>query len=140
MFATIMGAIGSMFGAITKVMAYMTKKDTENIIRKGYEEEKRADALEEDKVALEQVYKGVRDAKEVRDLVKAIRDADIKDADKSDIEVQSELNDIQDGEDKAQREKEIDAAHILKSRVDSTLKEIESDELFNDGNEITFKG
>ena len=140
MFTAIMEAIGGIFGGLGSIFDFMSKKDTENQIRKGYEEEKKADNLEEDKIGKAKADKAKAQVSKAKEDVKAVRDADLKDAELSAEEVKEELSEIEDKDDKRKREKEINAAVELKKRKDATVKKVEANKDFNDGEEITFGG
>lgn len=140
MFTSIMEFLGSAFGVVTSMLDFISKKDIENQIRKGYEEEKRADNLEEDKV----VDKVIDNAKEKVDAtkedVKAVRDSDIRDAELSKEDVKAELAEIEDEDDRRVREKQIIAAAELKKRKSIAIEKINKNDDFNNGGEITFQG
>lgn len=140
MFGSILSFLSGAFSVVTSVMDFMSKKDTENQIRKGYEEEKRADALEENKVAVEKAKEAKEAVSETKEDVKAVRDVDIKDAELSKEEVKAELDEIEDEDDKRKREKEILAAAKLKKRKSVAKEKIEKDESFNVGDEVSFGG
>ena len=140
MFSSILGALTGAFKAIGSVMGFLEDKNKENLIRKGYEEEKRADTLEEDKVSLEKLEKSKNQVKETRDSVRAVSAADIKDAELTDVEVEEELKDIEDEDEQTKREREIKAAQILKKRKTVTQNKIENNDSFNNGDTISFGG
>jgi len=140
MFTAIIEAIGSMFGGLGSIFDFMSKKDTENQIRKGYEEEKKADNLEEDKIGKEKADKAKKQVNETKEDVKAVRNADLKDADLTEEEVEAELSELEDADDKRKRKKEIKAAAELKKRKEVAVKKVEGNKDFNDGEEITFGG
>ena len=140
MFTVIMEAIGGVFGGLGSIFDFMSKKDTENQIRKGYEEEKKADNLEEDKIGKAKADKAKAQVSKAKEDVKAVRDADLKDAELSAEEVKEELSEIEDKDDKRKREKEINAAVELKKRKEIAVKKVEANKDFNDGEEITFGG
>ena len=140
MFTSILSFLGGAFSTITSVLDFMSKRDTENQIRKGYEEEKRADNLEEDKIAVEKMNEATDKVEATKEDVKAVRDADIKDAELSKEEVKAELDEIEDEDDRRIREKEIVAAATLKERKSVTKDKITKNDDFNDGKEITFGG
>jgi len=136
----IMSLISNALGAITSVMGFLDKKDTENTIRKGYEEEKRADALEEDKVVGEKLSETKDKVNETKDKVKAIRDANLKDAELTEDEVKEELDEIEDEDDQTKRAREIKAAKTLKERKSMVKKKVTASTDFNDGKTISFGG
>ncbi len=140
MFTAIMEAIGGVFGGLGSIFDFMNKKNEENIMRKGYEEEKKADTLEEEKVAVEKAQEAKELVKETKEDVKAVRDADIKDAELTTDEVKEELSEIEDEDDRRKREKEITAANELKKRKTIAVDKIEKDKDFNAGEEISFGG
>ena len=140
MFTSILSFLGGAFSTITSVLDFMSKRDTENQIRKGYEEEKRADNLEEDKIAVEKMNEATDKVEATKEDVKAVRDADIKDVELSKEEVKAELDEIEDEDDRRIREKEIVAAATLKERKSVTKDKITKNDDFNDGKEITFGG
>lgn len=140
MYTLIVEAISSIFGSIGSMIEFMSKKNTENIIRKSYEEEKKADNLEEDKIGKAKADKANSQVSKTEKDVKAVRDADIKDAELSDVEIQAELSEIEDNEDKHKRLMEINAAIELKKRKSSAVKKIKDDKSFDAGEEITFGG
>ncbi|RLC45847.1 MAG: hypothetical protein DRH57_07255 [Candidatus Cloacimonadota bacterium] len=140
MFTAIMEAIGGVFGGLGSIFDFMSKKDTENQIRKGYEEEKKADNLEEDKIGKEKADKAKAQVSKAKEDVKAVRDADMKDAELTDEEVKAELVEIEDEDDKRIRAIQIKAAVELKKRKTIAVEKVEKNKDFNDGEEITFGG
>jgi hypothetical protein len=136
----IMSLISNAFGAIGKVFGFLEKKNLENNIRKGYEEEKRADTLEEDKVSEEQMTKAQKKLSEARAKLKAVKKANILDAEKSDEEVKTILENIEDDVERKEKEEEIKAAKDLKKKVDEAKEKVESSKSFNDGDTISFGG
>lgn len=136
----ILSLITNVFGAVGKVFGFLEKKNLENNIRKGYEEEKKADALEEDKTAKEKVEKAEKQADEAKEAVRAVRDADIKDAELTEQEEKAVLDGIEDFEEKEKRAKQIKAARELKEKVEAQKKKVETNESFNNGDEISFGG
>lgn len=140
MFTSIMEFLGSAFGVVTSMLDFISKKDIENQIRKGYEEEKRADNLEEDKV-VDKVIDNVKEKVDAtKEDVKAVRDSDIRDAELSKEDVKAELAEIEDEEDRRVREKQIIAAAELKKRKSIAIEKINKNDDFNNGGEITFQG
>jgi hypothetical protein len=135
-----METINSLFGSLGSIFDFMSKKDTENQIRKGYEEEKKADNLEEDKIGKAKADKAKAQVSKAKEDVKAVRDANLQDAELSEEEISVELSEIEDKDDKRKRKKEINAAKELKKRKEVTIQKIEANKDFSDGKEITFGG
>ena len=140
MLETILGLLSSAFGSLGSIFDFMGQKDNDNKIRKGYEEAKRADALEEDKVATNKIQESKDKARETKEDIKIISNIDLNDADLSDIATKKELDSIEDDDDRLKRAKEIKAAKELKRRKTLSKKVIESDEKFNSGDDFTFEG
>lgn len=140
MLGSIISMLSGLFGSVSKIMDYVGKKDTENTIRKGYEEEKRADALEEDKTASEMIVKSKKKVKAVETELAAIKEMDITDADKSDEEVAEIIATIEAPEEKVKKTKAVKAAKTVKARKTATKKKVEESKEFVNGEEITFKG
>jgi len=140
MFTGILSLLNGLFNTLSSFLASASKKDTENQIRNVYEEEKRADNLEEDKIAAEKISEANDKVKDTKEDVKAVRDTNIVDAELSKDEVKTELDNIEDEDDRRVREKEIAAAVKLKERKSLTKEKILNNDDFNDGKEITFEG
>jgi len=140
MFTGILSLLNGLFNTLSSFLASASKKDTENQIRNVYEEEKRADNLEEDKIAAEKISEANDKVKDTKEDVKAVRDTNIVDAELSKDEVKTELDNIEDEDDRRAREKEIAAAVKLKERKSLTKEKILNNDDFNDGKEITFEG
>lgn len=140
MLETILGLISSALGSLGSIFDFMSQKENDNKIRKGYEEAKRADALEEDKVAFEKIQESKDKARETKEDVRIISEIDLNDADLTDEETKKELDAIEDDVEKIKRAKEIKAAKELKRRKTIAKKEIESNESFNNGDDFTFEG
>lgn len=140
MLSSIFGMLNGLFGSVSKIMDFMNKKDTENTIRKGYEEEKRADTLEEDKVSAEIINTNKVKVKKIKTEMDAIKNMDISDADKTEDEISTIIENIEDPEEKIKKTKSIKAAKTVKARKTATKKKIEENKEFIAGEEITFKG
>ena len=140
MFTGILSLLNGLFNTLSSFLSSANKKDTENQIRNVYEEEKRADNLEEDKIAAEKISEANDKVKDTKEDVKAVRDTNIVDAELSKDEVKTELDNIEDEDDRRAREKEIAAAVKLKERKSLTKEKILNNDDFNDGKEITFEG
>ena len=140
MFSTILKFLSSLIGSIGSIMGFFKEKNRENIIRKGYEEEKRADALEEDKKAKEIIDANNEKNEQIKEELDSIKNADLKDADKTDEDIKTELSAIEDEELRKKREMEIKAAKELKKRKQIRMDKLNNDDNFNNGDEITFEG
>lgn len=140
MFTTIINILSGALNLFNKFADYMTKKDMENSIKNGYEKDKALDALEEDKAAKEQVEKANQETSKAKEAIKNIAKSDKNDADLTDDDIVKILMEIQDPEEREQRSSQIKAAKEIKAKADAKQKEIESDEKFNSGEEISFKG
>lgn len=122
MFSTIITAIGSIFGGLNKIFTYFQSKNEENKIKKGYEEAKRADALEEDQKASKLI-----DASE-KELSKVNIDLELISKASTDVNI------VQENESQRQVNDE------LSKKVKESIDKIESDDRFNSGEEIILKG
>lgn len=137
---SIMSMLSGAFSAIGKIFGFLGDKNKENLIRKGYEEEKRADALEEDKTAKEQIEKAEKKKEEAKAATDAVSNADLKDAEKTEEEIEEELESIEEESEQEKREREIKAAKELKKRKAMRKQTIENDDSFNKGDTISFGG
>lgn len=132
--------IGGLFDVVGKVFNYMETKNNDNKISNYYESEKRADVLEEDKISSEQLSKSSKKIDEAKQKLNILKNTSVDDAEKSDSEISTILNNIEDEEEKKEKEAQINAAKELKKRK-SILKEKKSnDTSFNNGENTIFVG
>lgn len=136
----ILSILSGVFKLFNKLADYFAKKDMENQIKNQYEQEKKIDALEEDKRQGELIDEANEKFDAAKDEIKNVSDVNIADADLTDVEIKNELDGISDPDERKNRKQQIDLAKEIKETADKKKKEVENDETFNSGDEFTFKG
>jgi hypothetical protein len=115
---------------------FVTKSNGEEF----WEQKKKIDALEEDKKAGEIIEKSNADSAQAQEVINDIKYVKSDDAKLTTEQVKKELDGIVDPKEKKKRESQIKLAKEIKENADKKRAEIEKDEKFNVGDDISFRG
>ncbi len=140
MLTTLLSFFGNLFSFLGKGLDFLDKRKFENEVKNNYENKKKIDALEDDKKSKELIDESNEKTEKARKTINEVKNANLDDAKLTDEQVKKELDDISDPKAKAEREGEIKLSKEIKEVADKKKAEIEKDDKFNNGEEITFKG
>ena len=140
MLKTIMGMISGIAKAVGSAFKFIDKKNMENNIKRGYDQEKKANALEEDIEARDKINESNEKAQSAKDAVDAVTNARIDAIELTQEEIKQELDGIEDKEQRLKRERELKAAKELKKRKSVSKSKVKNNKSFNDGESYTFGG
>ena len=140
MITTILSFLSNAFSLFGKLTDFIEKRKFENEVKNKYEEKKKTDALEEDKKSKELIDASNEKAAQAQEDINSVKSIKIEDAKLNDEQVKKELDDIEDPKEKKKREKQIKLAKEVKENADKKQAEVEKDEKFNAGEDISFKG
>lgn len=137
---TILKFFSGAFSFFGTLMGYLEKRKFENEVKNKYEEKKKTDALEEDKKTKEIIDDAQKKSDAAQESVREVNKVDMRDSEITDEQKQKQLDEITDLKEKMHRENQINLAREIKTEADKKKQEIETNEKFNSGDEITFKG
>lgn len=140
MITAILSFFGNAFSLFGKLTDFIEKRKFENEVKNKYEEKKRNDALEEDKKSKELIDSANEKSNQAQEDINTVKTVKIEDAKLTDEQVKTELESIEDPKEKKKREKQVKLAKEIKENANKKQAEIEKDEKFNAGDDISFKG
>ena len=140
MFGTILSILKGAVSLFNKVSDYLAKKDMENQIKNRYEKNKKIETLEQNEKVRVLIKESEEQVKRAKEAIRNVSKVTEGDANLSEEQTQKVLAEIVDPEDKEAREEQIKMAKKIKEEADKKITEIEKNEKFNSGEEITFKG
>ena len=140
MITTILSFLSNAFSLFGKLTDFIEKRKFENEVKNKYEEKKKTDALEEDKKSKELIDASNEKSAQAQEDINSVKSIKIEDAKLNEDQVKKELDGIEDPKEKKKREKQIKLAKEVKENADKKQAEVEKDEKFNAGEDISFKG
>jgi hypothetical protein len=136
----IMSILSGMVSLFSKLASHFAKKDIENQIKNSYEKDKKIAALEEDSKVSEVIEQSHTRLQEARQSIKNIVESTKDDVDLTDDEIVNILVNITDVDERDARSQQIQHAKEIKAIVLKKQEELDKDEKYNSGEEISFKG
>lgn len=137
---TIIKFFSGLFSAFSSLLGFLEKRKFENEVKNKYEQKKKTDALEEDKKTKELIDAATEKSEKARKAIDGVNAANLNDASLTEEQVKQELDTIEDTKSKAEREEKIKISKEIKEKATKHKAEIEKDEKFNAGEDITFRG